>query len=198
MPPTSARPCTPSTLPATRSFCLPNATPRWPVKWPEANAEPQRKAELRKDRRGLLACAGACAAQFPRGAAILLVLPPGRHHRVERLGFLQPRPSRPAPVSVLRKRTGGGNAHPGKRARIAGMFLRQIQQPSRAAQGRRHRRGKRHLHRLRQHQYRRPAARRLGRFERDVPHPARHRGRVAPAPAQHQHPAFAQKPRGIS
>ena len=41
--------------------------------------------------------------------------------------------------------------------RAAGVFLHQVQQPSRAAQGGRHRRRERHLHRLRQHQHRRPA-----------------------------------------
>ena len=71
------------------------------------------------------------------------------------------------------------------RPRAAGVLLHQVQQPSRAAQGRRHRGRERHLHRLRQHQPRRPAARRLRRLERGLAPPARHRGRDAPAAAQH-------------
>ena len=50
-------------------------------------------------------CAGTCPrmpARFPRGAAVLLVLPPGGDHRTERLGRLQPRAPGPAPVAVLR------------------------------------------------------------------------------------------------
>ena len=43
------------------------------------------------------------------------------------------------------------------RARAARVLLRQVQQPPGAAEGRRHRGRERHLHRLRQHQPRRPA-----------------------------------------
>lgn len=42
----------------------------------------------RPHRASLRARAGKRAAQFPRGAPVLLVLPPGRHHGIERLGFL--------------------------------------------------------------------------------------------------------------
>ena len=151
-----------------------------------------------EDRRGVHARAGARPARFPRGAAVLLVLPPGRDHRAERLGLVQPRPSRPAPAAVLRARPGRRHADPGERPRAAGVLLHQVQQPSRAAQGRRDRRRKRHLHRLRQHQHRRPAARRLGRLERGLAPPARHRGRDAPAAAEHEHPALAQEPGPLS
>ena len=45
------------------------------------------------------------------------------------------------------------------RARTAAVLLDQVQQPARAAEGRRDRRRKRHLHRFLQHQHRRPQAR---------------------------------------
>ena len=53
-----------------------------------------------------------------------------------------------------------GTLTPRVGARAARVLLRQVQQPPRAAQGRRDRGGERHLHRLRQHQPRRPARRR--------------------------------------
>ena len=40
---------------------------------------------------------------FQEALQILLVLPPGRDHRVERLGRLQPRPPGPAPLALLPK-----------------------------------------------------------------------------------------------
>ena len=118
------------------------------------------RRELLEDRRRLPPGAGPRAARLPRGAAVLLVLPPGRHHRAERLGRLQPRPPRPAPLAVLP--AGAGRRHADARvgARAAGVLLHQVQQPPRPAQGGRDRRRERHLHRLRQHQPRRPAARR--------------------------------------
>ena len=61
-----------------------------------------------------------------------------------------------------------GTLTPRPGPRIAGGILRQVQQPPRAAQGRRDRRGERHLHGLRQYQYRRAAGRRLRRFQRIV------------------------------
>ena len=68
--------------------------------------------------------------------------------------------------------------------RAARVLLRQVQQPPGAAQGRRHRGGERHLHRLRQHQPRRAARRRLRRLERGLAPAARHHRRDAPAAAQ--------------
>ena len=49
--------------------------------------------------------ARARAARLPGSAAVLLVRPPGRHHRAQHLGRLLPRPPRPAPVAVLPART---------------------------------------------------------------------------------------------
>ena len=61
--------------------------------------------ELRAHRRGLPARAGPRPARLPRGAAGLLVLPPRRDHRAQRLGRVQPRPPRPAPAALLRAGT---------------------------------------------------------------------------------------------
>ena len=44
-----------------------------------------------EDRRRLPPRAGPRPARFPRGPAVLLVLPPGGDHRAERLGLVQPR-----------------------------------------------------------------------------------------------------------
>ncbi len=66
------------------------------------------------------------------------------------------------------------------------MLLDQVQQPPGAAQGRGHRRRERHLHRLRQHQPRRPARRRLRRVERALPPAPRHHRGDAPAAAEHE------------
>ena len=96
---------------------------------------------------------------LPGGAAVLLVLPPGGDHRAERLGRLQPGPPRPAPAARSTERElGRRHADRGQRPRAARVLLHQVQQPPGAAQGRRHRGRERHLHRLRQHQPRRPAA----------------------------------------
>ena len=63
---------------------------------------------------------------------------------------------------------------------LAGL-LGQVQQPARPAQGRRHGRGERHLHRLRPDQRRRPEGGRHRRRQRaDVPHPRRDRGDAHP------------------
>ena len=67
---------------------------------------PPRRAELRRIADGLPPCPGPRPARLPRGAAVLLVLPPRGDHRAERLGLLQPRPPRPAPASLLRARPG--------------------------------------------------------------------------------------------
>jgi len=64
--------------------------------------DPLRKAELEK--------IAAVCARVPRarprllgGPPILLVRPPGGHHRAQHLGLLQPGPARPASFSVLQK-----------------------------------------------------------------------------------------------
>ena len=76
----------------------------------------------------------------------------GGDHGAQRLGCLQPRPSRSAPAALLRARAGRRHAHRGPGTRAARGLLRQVQQPPRAAQGGRDRGGERHLHRLREHQ----------------------------------------------
>ena len=81
---------------------------------------------------------------------------------------LQPGPPRPAPLAVLPTGPGRRHADAGPGPRAAGSLLRQVQQPHRAAQGGRDRRGKRHLHRFRQHQPGRPVGRRRGRLQRAV------------------------------
>ena len=151
----------PSTSPATRVIRVRRAARRaWPGKLAAAEAEPgTRRAELEKIAEVCRHVPAHAPARFPRGPAVLLVLPPGGHHGTERLGFLQPRPSGPAPAAVLRAGTGRRLADAASSAReLLECFLHQVQQPSRAAQGGGHRRRKRHLHRLRQHQHRRPAA----------------------------------------
>ncbi len=70
-----------------------------------------RRRRARQDRRGLPPGAGLRAARFPGGAPDLLVLPPGRDHRAERLGRVQPRPPRPASASLLRAGPGRGHAY---------------------------------------------------------------------------------------
>ncbi len=75
-------------------------------------SRPARKARAASDRGGLPAGAGPRPARFPGGAAVLLVRPPGRDHRAEYLGRVQPRPPRPAPVSLLPAGTGRRDADP--------------------------------------------------------------------------------------
>ncbi|MCK7470863.1 MAG: pyruvate formate lyase family protein [Desulfomicrobium escambiense] len=74
---------------------------------------------------------------------------------------------------VLREGPGGGTAHPGDRQGAPGLLLDKGEQHPRAAQGRRHRRGKRNLQRLHEHQPRRADARTAGTAPREVslPHP---------------------------
>ena len=150
---------------------------------------PGRAAE---DRRGLPARSRRGAARLPRGAPNVLVLPPRRHHRAERLGRLQPRPPRPAPPPVppegARRRDADGGICP----RADRVLLREVQQPPGAAQGRHHGRRERHVHRLREHQPRRPPLRRLRRFERGDAPPPRHPRRDAPPPAVVQRPGLTE------
>ena len=97
-------------------------------------------------------------------------------------------------LPFYRQGLAAGTLTPEQRPRVAGGFLHQVQQPPRAAQSGRDRRRERHLHRLRQHQYRRPAARWLRRLQRTVAPPAGDHRRDAPAAAQQQHPALAEEP----
>ena len=90
---------------------------------------------------------------------------------------------------------GRRHAHARVGARAARVLLHQVQQPHRAAEGGRHRGRERHLHRLRQHQPRRPAARRQRRLERADAPAARHHRRDAPAAAEQQHAGLAQDAR---
>ncbi len=90
-----------------------------------------------------------------------------------------------------------GTLTPRTGPRVAGGILHQVQQPSRAAQGGRDGRGERHLHRLRQHQHRRPAGRWLRRFQRTLPPLAGDHRRDAPAAAQQQPAALAEDARGL-
>jgi len=52
---------------------------------------PARKKELPAHRRSLRTGSGPRAPQLLGSPAALLVRPPGRHHRIQHLGFLQPR-----------------------------------------------------------------------------------------------------------
>ena len=143
---------------------------------------------------GLRLGAGQRPAHLLGSAAVLLVCPPGRDHRVEHLGLVLPGPAGPAPRSLLPARARGGHAHPRAGGRTAALFLDQIQQPARSAQGRRHRGGVRHLHRFRPDQRRRPAPGRLGRGQRGQLSPSGRDRRDAPAPAQLLHPGQQEKP----
>ena len=90
------------------------------------------------------------------------------------------------------------HADPRAGAGAAAVLLGQVQQPARAAQGRRDRGRERHLHRFLQHQHRRPEARRLvGRQRRHVPDPRRHR-RDAPPAAIVEPAAEQEEPRPVS
>ncbi len=108
-----------------------------------------RRAELQKIADVCSRVPAHAPARLPRGAAVVLVLPPRGDHRAERLGLLQPRPPRPAPAAVLRAGLADGTLTPRGGAGAARVLLRQVQQPPGAAQGRRHRGRERHLHRLR-------------------------------------------------
>ena len=104
-----------------------------------AGAGPTTQGRAGAHRAGLHPRAGARAARFLGGVAILLVCPPGSNHRAEPLGCLQPRQAGPAPVSLLQTGFGKRYIHPRAGRGAAALFLDQVQQPARAAQGRRHR-----------------------------------------------------------
>ncbi len=125
-----------------------------------------RKAELEQ-----IAAICARVPEHPRahvlgGAAGLLVRPPGRHHRAEHLGLVLPGPARPAPLPVLQARDRGRHADARAGEGTAAVLLGEVQQPAGAAEGRRDGGRERHLHRLRQHQQRRPEGRRQRRRQR--------------------------------
>ena len=87
-----------------------------------------------------------------------------------------------------------GSLDRGIRPGAAGVLLGQVQQPARPAQGRRHGRGERDLHRFRPDQRRRPQDRRHRRRQPAVlPPPRRHRGDAHP-PAQLDGPDLGQGP----
>ena len=153
---------------------------------------PRRAAE---DRRRVRAGPRPRPARLPRGAPVVLVLPPRGHHRAQRLGLLQPRPPRPAPAALLRARARRRLADPRGRAGAPRVLLREVQQPPGPAQGRGHRGGERDLHRLREHQPRRAARRRLRRLERALAPPARRHRRDAPPAALLEPAALAQDAR---
>ncbi len=127
--------------------------------------DPRRRAELEKIARRVPAGPGRGAAGFPRSSAVLLVLSSGCHYRAQRLGCLQPGAPGSAPSAVFRERPGRRKSDARVGSRAIGSLLRQVQQPSGTAQGRRHRRREWDLHRFRQHQHRRPSAGRLRRLE---------------------------------
>ena len=85
--------------------------------WPHAEPRPERRRPSWRNRRRLPPRAGARAAQFPRGAAGLLVRPPGRDHRAEHLGLLQPGPPRPAPGPFYERGPRRRHARRAKQAR---------------------------------------------------------------------------------
>ena len=134
-----------------------------------AAAETRSAAQSRTgaDRRRLPPRAGARAAQFPGSAAGLLVHPPRRHHRAEYLGLLQSRATWTSTCIRSTSATWPAARSTREQAReLLAVLLGEVQQPARAAQGGRHRGRERHLHRLLQHQHRRPQARRLVRRQR--------------------------------
>ena len=191
---TSARNCRAWPCPATRSCAGRSATPSWPR--PAATeADPVRQAGTAEDRRGLPPGAGPRAPGLPGGAAVLLVLPPRRHHRAERLGRLQPRPPGPAPLALLPARAGRTARLTREQAKeLLECFFVKFNNHTAPAKAGRDRGGERHLHRLRQHQPGRPAAGRLRRLQRAHPPAAGDHRRDAPAAAQQQRAGLAQDP----
>ena len=160
-------------------------------------ADPRAQGGTGAHCRGLLPCAGPRPSRFLGGPAGLLVCPPGRDHRAEPLGRLLPRPSGPAPPSILRQRHGGRHAHPRAGRGTAAMLLDQIQQPAGPAQGRRHGSRKQHLHRFCPDQYRRALGGRLGCRQRGhLSDPGRDR-RDAAAAAQLLDPGQQKEPRSF-
>jgi hypothetical protein len=66
-------------------------------------SDPQRRPSWKRSPKSAHVPAHA-PARFPGSAAVLLVLPPRGDHRTQRLGLVQPRPSRSASAAVLRAR----------------------------------------------------------------------------------------------
>ena len=86
-------------LPPTRSSASPNATRRWRENWPRPRADPQRKAELRKIAEVCRHVPAHAPRDFQEALQAYWFTHLARDHRAEHLGLVQPRPSRPAPVS---------------------------------------------------------------------------------------------------
>ena len=94
-------------------------------------------------------------------------------------------------------RPGRGDTDAGAGRGAAAVLLDQVQQPARAAQGGRHRRGEQHLHRLCPDQHRRRHAGWLRRGQRGyLPDPGCDRG-DAVAAAQLIHPGQQKEPRSL-
>ena len=116
-PTTSRKSSRPWSICADAMIRFAGVTRRRPGSWPRPRTDPHRKAELRADRRGLLARPGPRPARLLGSPAILLVRPPRRHHRDTTLGLLQPRPARSAPVSLLQEGAGRRDADARSRPR---------------------------------------------------------------------------------
>ncbi|OPZ59248.1 MAG: hypothetical protein BWY86_01270 [Candidatus Aminicenantes bacterium ADurb.Bin508] len=140
---------------------------------------------------------GGSPRDLSRGASGLLVHPPGRHLRAQPLGQLQPRPSRPTPVALLREGDPGRHVDEGEGHRASAGLLDPLSQPTLPAEGGDHRRGEQHLHRLRPHQPGRCEGGRLRRSERThLPDPGRDRGDAPPATKLHD-PGEQEEPRPL-
>ena len=105
-------------------ICAEAIDPLWPAargkgeaNWRNKASDPQRKVELERIAEVCSHVPGTRAQRFLGGAAILLVRPPGRDHRTESLGRLQPGQAGPAPVSLLSARPGGRHSDPTSRRR---------------------------------------------------------------------------------
>ena len=158
----------------------------------EKDAGPEEGAPAH--RRGLPPRPGARAARLSRSAPVVLVLPPRRHHRAERLGRLQPGAPRPASPPVLsagpRRRHADEEA---ARELIECFFVKFNNHPAPPEGGSDGGR-ERDVHRLREHQPRRAPPRRLRRLERGDAPSSRGDRRDAPPPALLERADLAEDP----
>ena len=69
--------------------------------WPARDRRPARRAELERIAEVCRRVPAHAPRDFHEALQCVLVLPPRRDHRAERLGRVQPRPPRPAPAAVL-------------------------------------------------------------------------------------------------
>ncbi len=100
-PTTSASSSGPWTSPATRSILFAERHADLARGHGRPRRRPGTPGRTAQDRRGLPPRPRPCPAGLPRGPPVLLVLPPGGHHRAQRMGRLQPGPPRPAPPPLL-------------------------------------------------------------------------------------------------